>query len=244
MKALTAAEMREVDRLTTERYGVPSLQLMEAAGTSVCRVIRDYRASRHLDRTRRIVVLCGKGNNGGDGVVSARHLQKEVHDVQVRAYLFGAAQDCKRWTDEGGPTTEVKDEAAWRKVWEEIAWADIVVDALLGTGLRGGASGLIARAIEDLNRLSRSASAPIPALILAVDTPSGLPSDGEAGQGPVLRAHKTITFTAPKVGQLISSDAPCCGELLVRMIGSPPALVEETGKGNLRLASPDEFASL
>jgi len=252
MKALTAAEMREVDRLTTERYGIPSLQLMEAAGTSVCRVIRDYRASRHLDRTRRIVVLCGKGNNGGDGFVSARHLRKELHDVHVRAYLFGSAQDlsgdaaqnCKRWTDEGGPTTEVKDEAAWRKVWEEIAWADIVVDALLGTGLRGGASGLIARAIEDLNRLSRSASAPIPALILAVDTPSGLPSDGEAGQGPVLRAHKTITFTAPKMGQLISSDAPCCGELLVRMIGSPPALVEEIGKGNLRLASPDEFASL
>src|SRR5207249_7506063 len=80
MKALTAAEMREVDRLTTERYGIPSLQLMEAAGTSVCRVIRDYRASRHLDRTRRIVVLCGKGNNGGDGFVSARHLQKEVQD--------------------------------------------------------------------------------------------------------------------------------------------------------------------
>src|SRR2546423_14221279 len=84
MKALTAAEMREVDRLTTERYGIPSLQLMEAAGTSVCRVIRDYRASRHLDRTRRIVVLCGKGNNGGDGLVSARHLRKELHEGHVR----------------------------------------------------------------------------------------------------------------------------------------------------------------
>jgi ADP-dependent NAD(P)H-hydrate dehydratase / NAD(P)H-hydrate epimerase len=254
MKALTAAEMREVDRLTTERYGIPSLQLMENAGQSVSEVVCRQIAHSHLDRTRRIVVLCGKGNNGGDGFVAARHLKKQLGDVvHVRIYLFGRTQDlrgdpaenCKRWRDEQGSVAEVNDEAAWTKVWEEISWADVLVDAILGTGLRGGATGVIARAIDDLNRFSRNATAPIPGFILAVDTPSGLPSDGEAAKGPVLRAHKTVTFIAPKIGQLISPDAPCCGELIVRLIGhSTPTLPNEVGKGILRWAGPDEFASL
>jgi NAD(P)H-hydrate epimerase len=79
---------------------------------------------------------------------------------------------------------------------------------------------------------------------VAVDTPSGLPSDGEAAAGPVVRAHLTVTFTAPKVGQLISDDAACCGQLYVRGIGSPAELVEEVGKGTLRWAGPEEFAGL
>ena len=252
MKALTAAEMREVDRLTAERFGIPSLQLMESAGQSVSAIIHDYCASARLERTRRIVVLCGKGNNGGDGFVSARHLKKDALNLHVRLYLFGSAQNlrgdaaenCKRWSEEGGAITEVNDEAAWEEVWHEVSCADIVVDALLGTGLRGGATGVIARAIEDLNHLSRNATSPIPALVLAVDTPSGLPSDGEAARGPIIRAHKTVTFIAPKVSQLISPDASCCGELVVRLIGSSPALADEVGKGRLRWAGQDEFASL
>lgn len=252
MKALTAAEMREVDRLTTERYGISTSQLMESAGQSVTETIRDHCGSRHLDRPYRVAVLSGKGSNGGDGFVAARHLQKETSSFLVRVYLFASAQElhgdaaenCQRWTEGGGAITEVTSESAWEKLWQEISWADIIVDALLGTGLRGGATALIARAIEDLNRFSRNATSPIPALIIAVDTPSGLPSDGEAAQGPVLRAHKTVTFIAPKVGQLISPNASCCGELAVRSIGALPALVEEVGKGRLRWAGPDEFASL
>ena len=254
MKALTAAEMREVDRLTTERYGIPSLQLMENAGQSVSEVVCRQIAHSHLDRTRRIAVLCGKGNNGGDGFVAARHLRKQLGDaVHVRIYLFGRTQDlrgdpaenCKRWRDGDGSVMEVNDEAAWTEVWEEISWADVVVDAILGTGLRGGATGVIARAIDDLNRFSRNATAPIPGFILAVDTPSGLPSDGEAAKGPVLRAHETVTFIAPKIGQLISPDASCCGELVVRLIGhSTPTLPNEVGKGILRWAGPDEFESM
>jgi NAD(P)H-hydrate epimerase len=254
MKALTAAEMREVERLVTERFAISSAQLMESAGHSVAAVIHKYGASNHsqLDRPRRVAVLCGKGNNGGDGFVTARHLQNDALSFHVRIYLFGSPQDlhgdaaenCKRWTEGGGAITEVKNEAAWEKVWKEISWADIIVDALLGTGLRGGATGLFARAIDDLNRFSRNVTSPIPALIVAVDTPSGLPSDGEAAQGPVLRAHKTVTFIAPKLGQLIAPHASCCGELAVRSIGSPPALVDEVGKGNLRWAGSDEFASL
>ena len=252
MKALTAAEMREVETLISERFSVSTSQLMESAGKSVSAVIHAHCNSEHSERPRRVAVLCGKGNNGGDGFVAARHLMKNALRFHVRAYLFGTPQDLrgdalensKLWSEGGGVTTEVTSEAAWEKVWSEISCADIIVDGLLGTGLRGGATGLIARTIEDLNRFSRNVTSPIPALIVAVDTPSGLPSDGDAAPGPVLRAHKTVTFIAPKVGQLISPDASCCGELIVRPIGSPPALVDEVGKGNLRWVGPEEFASL
>jgi NAD(P)H-hydrate epimerase len=115
---------------------------------------------------------------------------------------------------------------------------------MLGTGLRGGATGTIARAISDLNKHSRNGTATWPALILAVDTPSGLPSDGEAPTGPVLIAHRTVTFTAPKTGQLVSEKAEACGLLQVAGIGSPASLIEETGKQSLRWIGPDEFASM
>jgi NAD(P)H-hydrate epimerase len=118
------------------------------------------------------------------------------------------------------------------------------VDALLGTGLRGPATGVIAEAITRLNRISQNATLARPAMILAVDIPSGLPSDGQPAEGPVLCAHRTVTFTAPKIGQLLSRDAVCCGQLEVRQIGSPPTLTEEIGQGAARWAEPGEFAAM
>jgi hydroxyethylthiazole kinase-like uncharacterized protein yjeF len=248
MKALTAAEMREVDRLTTERLGISQLQLMENAGKQVADAIRQRYG---LLRMPHVAVLCGKGNNGGDGFVVARFL-KELRGVNACVFLFArrdelrgdAAASFARWTEASGEIIEIIDEAALEKAWPRIAKANIVVDALLGTGLRGAASGVIASVIERLNRHSKNATLPRPSLILAVDTPSGLPSDGQPSEGPVLRAHVTVTFTAPKVGQLISADAPCCGELLIRAIGSPDSLAEEVGQGAIRWAGPDEFGSL
>jgi NAD(P)H-hydrate epimerase len=250
MKALTAAEMREVDRLTTERFGVPSHQLMEAAGKSVAEVFLEQYGHKNTDPPGRIAVLCGKGNNGGDGFVVARYLKEEAEQVNV--YLFSrpdelrgdAAKNFQRWQEQSGGVTLVQSDADWEKAWGEISGAEVIVDALLGTGVRGPASGLVGQAIEDVNRLSRGATAARPAWVVAVDTPSGLPSDGEAAAGPVVNAHWTVTFTAPKIGQLISANAGCCGQLVVRGIGSPAALVEETGKGSLRWAGPEEFAGL
>jgi NAD(P)H-hydrate epimerase len=249
MKALTAAEMQEVDRLTTERFGLPTHQLMESAGKSVAEVFLEQYARKMTDPPGRIAVLCGKGNNGGDGFVVARYLKEEAD--QVRVYLFAKPEDLRgdagknfeRWR-EVGEVSLVETAADWDKVWPEISGAEVIVDALLGTGIRGGATGLIAQAIEDVNRLSHGATAARPGWIVAVDTPSGLPSDGEAASGPILQAHWTVTFTAPKIGQLISPQAGCCGQLVVREIGSPAALVEQTGKGSLRWAGPDEFAEL
>jgi len=138
----------------------------------------------------------------------------------------------------------VRSESDWEKAWQGVAASEVIVDALLGTGIRGGASGLLAQVIENVNRFSQDGKAAWPAWIVAVDTPSGLPSDGEPAQGPVLRAHLTVTFTAPKIGQLVSADAGGCGALMVREIGTPAALVEEVGKGKLRWAGPEEFSEL
>lgn len=247
MRALTAAEMREIDRLTTDRYGVPSLTLMESAG----RHVADFLVARvPAQASPKIVVLCGRGNNGGDGLVAARYLRLRGDDPKV--YLFGApesvhgdaAANLKRWQEAGGKLTLVQTQAEWDKVKSDLIQADAVIDALLGTGLRGPVEGLPASVISDLNAISRSATAPGPSLILAVDIPSGLPSDGEPAAGPVVQAHATVTFTAPKIGQLISRDAACVGALHVRPIGSPSELVEQVGKGRIRWLEPGEFCEL
>jgi hydroxyethylthiazole kinase-like uncharacterized protein yjeF len=247
MKALTAAEMREVDRATIERQQISGTQLMESAGKHVAETILRVCPPQS---SRRILVLCGKGNNGGDGLVCARHLKKAGRDP--RLWYFGpepkagtdAADNFFRWQREGGALTLIEDEAALQKKVHAIGQAQIIIDALLGTGLRGAAEGLIARAIEEINRASRNATGTRPAFVIAVDTPSGLPSDGEAATGPVLCAHRTVTFTAPKIGQLESANAAQVGALDVVQIGSPRAIVEEVGKGILRWAESHEFLSV
>jgi len=217
MKVLTAAEMREVDRLTTERHGIPSLQLMETAGTRVAEACQEY--VRRAAKSKTIAVLCGKGNNGGDGLVAARHLQSAGTPVKV--YLFAdprelrgaAATNLHRWSAAGKHIVSIIDEASWQTAWNEISKAHIVLDAIFGTGFRGATTGVIAEAISAINRQSKNATAAWPALILAVDTPSGLPSDGQPAEGPVLYVHKTVTFTAPKPGQLISRESAAVGAL-------------------------------
>jgi hydroxyethylthiazole kinase-like uncharacterized protein yjeF len=198
----------------------------------------------------RICILCGKGNNGGDGFVVARHLKEAK--LPAKVILFGRPEEVRgdaglnllRWVQSEEKLETVTSDADWERLWPAIASADVLVDAMLGTGLKGPASGFVARAVLELNRLSMNATLPHPAFILAVDTPSGLSSDGEAGDGPILSAHWTVTFTAPKIGQLISPQASACGVLEVVPIGSPASLTEDTGRGQVRWAGPDEFASL
>jgi NAD(P)H-hydrate epimerase len=226
---------------------------MESAGQQVCEVILRWLGRILAPDSRqglKISILCGKGNNGGDGLVAARHLK--ATGIEPRVYFFGdptkltgdASENFQRWRSIGGAVNLVGSEGEWDKVSGAIRSSDVIVDALLGTGLRGAVTGMTAKAISAVNEFSKNATAARPGLIISVDMPSGLPSDGEAAEGPVLRAHQTVTFTAPKVGQLVSADAACTGALEVRQIGSPAELVERLGQGELRWASAEEFAKL
>ena len=204
VKVLTAAQMREADRLTTERYGIPSIELMENAGTAIAEFLREKFADI---ASRKILVLCGKGNNGGDGLVVAR-LLKDFGCAAV-VFLFAnpgsvegdAAANLKRWQQGLGELYVVTSEAEWESARAALAEADLIVDALLGTGLRGPVEGLLGKVIEDLNaaRAKRRGKT----VVVAVDMPSGLASDSQDFGGPVVAADFTVTLTAPKVGQLV-----------------------------------------
>src|SRR5258706_15799176 len=204
MKALTAAEMREVDRLTTERFGIPGLELMEAAGKSVAEVFLEKFKERNGRLPGLVCVLCGKGNNGGDGFVVARLLKGQVGRVKV--FLFAepgelrgdAAKNYERWKGLGEDVALVRNESEWEKAWTGVAASEVIVDALLGTGIRGGASGLLAQGIENENRFSQDAKAAWPAWIVAGEKPSGVPLEGESAQREGLCADFTETFFAPK----------------------------------------------
>lgn len=245
MKLLTAAQMREADRLTTERYGIPSIELMENAGTAISEFLRE----KFPDiRGRKILVLCGKGNNGGDGLVVARLL----NDFGCTAVVFlfanpgsvegDAAVNLKRWQRGLGELYVVTSEAEWESTRPALIEADLIVDALLGTGLHGPVEGLLRTVIEDLNavRAKRRGKTPV----VAVDMPSGLASDSQDFGGPVVSADYTVTLTAPKVGQLVLPQSPCCGVLVVREIGTPPELLESDPHLKIHWIEPAEFRAL
>lgn len=245
MKVLTAAQMREADRLTTERYGIPGIELMENAGTAIAEFISQKFANL---TSRKILVLCGKGNNGGDGMVLARKLKGSGCTAVV--FLFAnpssvqgdAAVNLKRWEQGLGELYVVTSEAEWASARTVLGEADLIVDALLGTGLRGPVEGLLAKVIEDLNesRAKRRGNTEV----VAVDMPSGLASDTQDFGGPVVVADYTVTLTAPKIGQLVLPHSTCCGELVVKDIGTPPELLESDPHLKIHWIEPGEFRAL
>src|SRR5882672_9279903 len=208
---LTAAQMRDADRRTIEEIGLPGAVLMENAGAAVARVLRD-----RYPHARRPLILCGRGNNGGDGFVIARHLL----DLEPAVFLFGTRQEVRGdarlhmgvFERSGGALVEVTDEQGWTHVRAAASRADVAVDALLGTGLHQAPTGAMADAIALLRSL--------PALpVVAVDIPSGVPSDsGELGWDAV-RAALTVTFAAPKYGDVLPPACDQVGALVVADIG-------------------------
>ncbi len=234
MKVLTAGEMREVDRRTRE-LGVPGLILMENAGHRVVEFLLERFSP--LDR-QRIVVLCGKGNNGGDGLVVARQLFTRCRprslDVVLageRDSLVGDARDNLRMLAACGCPAADRITAGMRR-------ATIVVDALLGTGLEGPPRGRMLEMIREINQGFPEAR------VVAVDIPSGVSSDSAASAGETVRAGYTVTFTAPKAGHVLPPNCDLSGELRVAPIGSPPALWEDDPSIWLYLAQAGDFRSL
>ena len=219
MKIVSAADMREIDRVTSQRFGVPSHDLMENAGSAVA----DFVLSRYPSANR-IGVICGKGNNGGDGFVIARHL--EIHGYEVRVLLFAdpheltgdALTNYRVLSAAGTPIRECAgvDAGAWK---DELSRGSWIVDALLGTGARGAVREPFGDVIDQINAAGRR--------VLAVDLPSGLDCDTGQPLGPCVRAAHTGTFVAPKRGFDAPEAAAYTGQVHVIDIGVPPSLLRE-----------------
>ena len=233
MKVLTAAEMREVDRLTID-HGISGLILMENAG---CRVVDVLMAQFALGE-QRVVVVCGKGNNGGDGFVVARQLfTRRLCREVLAVHLFEPAEltgdalaNWQMLVASGCPVQLGFPARAFK--------ATLVIDAVLGTGLKGPATGPALDAIRVINTSFPFASK------VAVDIPSGLPSDEAAQTGDFVKVDHTVTFTAPKLSQCLSPSYEWMGTLHVVPIGSPDALCESNPELTTRLTTPADIARL
>jgi NAD(P)H-hydrate epimerase len=232
MKIVTAAEMRAIDHATTERFGVSSLTLMENAGSAVAEhVLANYREAQ------RIVVFCGKGNNGGDGFVAARHLHQQGRTVQVilladRVDLRGDAAVMFDKLPVVAVVIHSSEDLNSEHVRLSLS-ADLYIDAILGTGFKPPVSGLYAEAIAILN------ASHVP--VVAVDIPSAADADAMGPQkGTIARADSIITFTAPRPAHVFS--ALSAGPTCVAEIGSPNEAIVSALQ--LNLITVRDFAPL
>ena len=223
MKVVTAAEMRQIDQDTIEGIGIPGIVLMETAGSAIVRAIE-----QHYPACKRIGILAGKGNNGGDGIVIARQLAHAGHDVHLflvsppESFTGEAhtnlqiAKNLKLRIEEISTDTalSVEEDASLN----HIASCELLVDAVLGTGLRGEVRDPIATIISAINNL------PIP--ILSVDLPSGLDADTGNPLGTCMQADRTVTIGLPKRGLLVHPGAELTGKLEVADIGFPEQVID------------------
>jgi NAD(P)H-hydrate epimerase len=230
---LRADEMREADRRTIEEVGLPGSVLMENAGAAVARAIDERHAS-----ARRPLVICGTGNNGGDGLVAARRLlarDPEVLLLGVRDDIKGdAALHLKAFEASGGRIAEMADEKAFARVRERAFTPSLVVDAIFGTGLRDRPKGVHAAAIEQITAWALSGSP-----VVAVDIPSGLVADSAASDSPCVLASLTVTFGAPKPAHVLPPACDRVGELVVDDIGIPARILGDVAPQLFLLEATD-----
>ena len=228
---LTRAQVREVDRRAIEDYGLPGLVLMENAGRNTADLLRE------LGIHGPVVICCGKGNNAGDGFVVARHLVNCGFDVRVllatasSSITGDAATNFAVLRRAGISVVEAHADivTAWRA---ELARADWIVDALLGTGTQGTVREPFASAIAAINAAHRN--------VLAVDLPSGLDCDTGAVLGCCVRAQHTATFVARKPGFDRDGASEFTGEVHVLDIGVPHALLRELSESSTAPSGPSE----
>jgi NAD(P)H-hydrate epimerase len=241
MTTLTRAQVREIDRRAIEEYGVPGIVLMENAGRGAAEVLMRLNPER-----KGVIVYCGKGNNGGDGFVIARHLDIHGYPVIVAtlenpAGLTGDAAATFRIIAASGMfiippyprlngvaemCAYIKDNKAKLDSFQDFtpAW---VVDAFFGTGLTGPIRGYLGSCVEAMNFDPLRSDTKV----LAVDIPSGLDCDTGKPLGPCVRADHTVTFVAPKAGFANPEAKEWLGEVHVVGIGAPRKLLQEFGIG-------------
>jgi NAD(P)H-hydrate epimerase len=243
---LSSEQIRELDRLTVENYHTSSLLLMEAA-SNACLVAIRRRLNDDLADCKALI-LCGKGNNGGDGAALARAMSRAGMHCSV--VLFGklseTSGDARTNFDSvarlasfeaGSPESpppltfiECESVAAWEQIAKPRRAYDVIVDALFGTGLTRPLEGVFLKVIEHLSMLREArerASGTCP-LVLSIDIPSGLNADKAIPIGPAVQADLTVTFTAAKAANVLSPACDFGGELVVADIGSPSSLIDAT----------------
>ncbi|NPV26098.1 MAG: NAD(P)H-hydrate dehydratase [Firmicutes bacterium] len=220
MKVANSAEMRQLDQLASSQYRIPSLVLMENAGLRVVEVVNQLLG---FVAGKKVVVLAGKGNNGGDGFVVARHLIN--HGADIKVFLLAQPEeisgDARINLDilgqMGARLYPVLSDKDLNVVKIALVYADLVVDAMYGTGFKGAVTAQQAKLIRLVNQSGKP--------IVAVDIPSGIEADTGKVHGECIRATRTVTFCLPKIGLLIEPGASYVGELTVADISIPQQLV-------------------
>ncbi len=229
MKVATTRQIRSLDRRATADFKIPSLLLMERAARGLADRIE---AARGSVRGSRILILAGCGNNGGDGLGAARHL--EMRGAEAQVYLLAPPErmqgDAKTfldiWTGGGGALHTLCNAgpAKWRRLREALGRCDLIVDALLGTGLARPVTGDYARAIA-LIREARQPQRPV----ISVDIPSGISADTGEAMGTAVVADETVAMALPKRGHFTGAGLSHRGALSVVDLGFPPALITQEG---------------
>lgn len=223
MKITTAEQMREIDRISIEERGMPSLTLMENAGMVVSHFVLRRIAPKHA------AVVTGKGNNAGDGFVAARHL----YNAGIKVTLLMLAGEKELSGDAEINYSALPPEiprylcTRGSQIAMNLEEADCVIDAILGTGARGEVKDLYREAIEAINQSQTS--------VVAVDIPSGLPADAEYFDGLCIHADYTITMGLPKIGMMQYPAAGFCGEIIAAPIGHPEDLLMESCESRTHL---------
>jgi len=223
---LTCQQIRELDVLAIEHVGIPGIVLMENAGRGAAEFIHRCLMS---PATARVLILCGAGNNGGDGFVIARHLHNAGVPVTVALSApperssGDAATNLHILVRMGLSLLRAYEPEGLAATRAEAEQADVIVDALLGTGSTGAPRGTMAELIQIANAAPRARR-------VAIDLPAGLDGDTGEPREPCFRAHATVTMVAPKTGLMAPAARPVVGRIVVVDIGVPRALIPGRGQ--------------
>jgi len=239
MRILNTQQMREADRQTIDEVGIPSVVLMENAGRQA---VAAMEAAFDDLPSSKVGVLCGRGNNGGDGFVVARTLAQR--GIESIVFLLGSVAEVRgdaRTNLEilgriGVPVVEIANAQEWELHFSEVSDCDLIVDAIVGTGFHGPVSGLLETVIADVNGLG------VP--VVAIDLPSGVSADSHDVQGDAIEASMTVTLAAPKIPLILPPADAYGGDLVIADIGIPTSVIDELDGPWLELLTRERMREL